>query len=193
MDSAPLRTVLRVTAALDAAGFEYAVGGSIASGFYGEARATFDVDILVELPAWRVGTMVSALGPDFDLDRDALVRAARDGTSHNIIDRETGIKIDLFMMGDRPLDLGQMQRRRRIVLGEGKHSTAFSAPEDIVLRKLDWLRSSGGVLERQWRDVLGVLKVQRGRLDLPYLRDSARRIGLAESLARALAESGYPG
>jgi hypothetical protein len=181
-----------VAGALDDVGLEYAVGGSIASGFYGEARATFDVDILVELPAWRVGALATALGPDFDLDLDALVRAAREGTSHNIIDRATGIKIDLFMMGDRPLDQGQMQRRRRIALGEGGHSTAFSSPEDIVLRKLDWLRSSGGVLERQWRDVLGVLKVQRGRLDLRYLRESARRIGLTDSLARALVESGYP-
>ena len=191
MDSAPLRAVLRVARALDDAGLDYAVGGSIAAGFYGEARATFDVDILVELPAWRVGALVTALGPDFDVDREALVRAARAGTSHNVIDRATGIKIDFFVMGDRPLDSGQMQRRRRVALGEDGQLTAFTAPEDIVLRKLDWLRSSGGVLERQWRDVLGVLKVQRGRLDLPYLREAARRSELSEMLERALTESGH--
>ena len=48
------------------------------------------------------------------------------------------------------------------------------------------------MLERPWRDVLGVLKVQQGRLDLAYLRESARRIDLSEPLARALVESGYP-
>jgi hypothetical protein len=193
LDSAPLRTVLRVAKALAETGLDYAVGGSIASGFYGEARATFDVDILVDLPAWRVAALVAALGPGFEVDPDALSRAARDGTSYNVIDSATGVKVDLFVMGDRPLDSRQMQRRRTIVLGESGQTAAFTSPEDVVLRKLDWLRSSGGVLERQWRDVLGVLKVQGRRLDLGYLRETARRLGLTESLDRALAESGLSG
>jgi hypothetical protein len=96
-------------------------------------------------------------------------------------------------MGDRPLDSRQMQRRRTIALGESGQTAAFTSPEDVVLRKLDWLRLSGGVLERQWRDVLGVLKVQRQRLDLVYLRETARRLGLSEMLDRALTESGLSG
>ena len=190
MDSAPLRSRLRVAKALEHAGVDYAVGGSIASGLYGEARATFDVDILVDLPAWRVGTLIAALGPNFELDEVALRRAAREGTSYNVIDGDTGIKIDLFVMGDRPLDSCQMQRRQAIALGESGQTAAFSSPEDVVLRKLDWLRLSGGVLERQWRDVLGVLKVQKGRLDLVYLRETAHTAGLSEMLDRALTESG---
>ncbi len=190
MDSAPLRTVLRVARALEEAGVDYAVGGSIASGFYGEARATFDVDILVDLPAWRVVALVAALGPTFELDEIALRRAAREGTSYNIVDGDTGIKIDLFVMRDRTLDSCQMQRRRAIALGESGQTAAFTSPEDVVLRKLDWLRLSGGVLERQWRDVLGVLKAQKGRLDVDYLRGTARQAGLSEMLDRALTESG---
>jgi len=190
VDSAPLRTVLRVAKALEVSGLAYAVGGSIASGIYGEARATFDVDILVDLPAWRVGALAAALGSGFDVDQAALLRAAREGTSYSVIDRETGIKVDLFVRGDRLLDSSQLDRRRAIALGEGGQTTAFTSPEDVVLRKLDWLRLSGGVLERQWRDVLGVLKVQRQRLDLVYLRETARRLGLSETLERALTESG---
>lgn len=182
--------MLRVTKALAESGLDYAVGGSIASGYYGEARATFDVDILVDLPAWRVVTLVAALGPGFEVNPEALSRAARDGTSYNVVDSETGVKVDIFVMGDRLLDARKMQRRRTIALGGSGQTVAFTSPEVVVLRKLDWLRLSGGILERQWRDVLGVLKVQRQRLDLVYLRETARRLGLSEKLDRALTESG---
>lgn len=49
-----------------------------------------------------------------------------------------------------------------------------ASPEDTLLAKLEWYRISGEVSERQWRDVLGVLKVQAGRFDVDYLLHVAR-------------------
>jgi hypothetical protein len=51
---------------------------------------------------------------------------------------------------------------------------------------------TGGIREasdRQWRDVLGVLKVQGKRLDLAYMRHMATRLGAKDLLKRALEES----
>lgn len=60
--------------------------------------------------------------------------------------------------------------------------------EDIVLAKLDWFRLGGEVSERQWRDILGVLKTQREALDVDYLRQWAQLLGVADLMERALGE-----
>jgi hypothetical protein len=57
------------------------------------------------------------------------------------------------------------------------------------LRKLLWFREGGETSERQWRDILGVMRAQRGNLDLSYLRDWARRLALTELYERATRES----
>lgn len=66
----------------------------------------------------------------------------------------------------------------------------MSAPEDTILAKLRWHRRGGGASERQLSDVLGVLKVQRERLDLEYLREWAGRLGVLDLPEGLLAEAG---
>ena len=44
--------------------------------------------------------------------------------------------------------------------------------------------------ERQWRDILGVLKIQAGGLDLGYLREWAVELNVSDLLERALKEKG---
>jgi hypothetical protein len=61
------------------------------------------------------------------------------------------------------------------------------SPEDTLLRKLAWYRLGGEVSERQWNDVLGVLRAQGARLDLAHLHAWGETLGVADLLARALA------
>ena len=71
-------------------------------------------------------------------------------------------------------------------------AVSTSSAEDTVLAKLQWYRDGGGVSDRQWNDVLGVLKVQGTTLDRAYLEDWARELGLADLLRRALEDAGLP-
>ncbi len=56
--------------------------------------------------------------------------------------------------------------------------------------KLDWFRMGGGVSERQWTDVMGVLKVQKEHLDMSYLPYWAEELGLSGLFTQACRDAG---
>jgi hypothetical protein len=188
-DVVPL--LVLVTRILDDLDVRYVVGGSLASGVYGELRATNDVDLMIELPLERVGVFVEAMKPEFDIWEDTVRAAVAEGRSFGTLHIVWHVKIDFFPACGSPLDVRSLERRRPFRLpSEPTRDIFFTAPEDIVLRKLDWFRRSGGALERQLRDVVGVLKLQRDALDLAYLRETATTLELTELLDRCLADAG---
>lgn len=58
-----------------------------------------------------------------------------------------------------------------------------AALEDTILSKLEWSKASGS--ERQVRDVVAILQVQRSTLDFPYLEPWASELGIADHLRDA--------
>lgn len=80
----------------------------------------------------------------------------------------------------------QIERSVLIVMPGAPEGVWVTSAEDQVLRKLDWFRQGGGMSDRQWRDVVGILSVGREALDLDDLRDSARVLALSELLDEAL-------
>ena len=66
---------------------------------------------------------------------------------------------------------------------------SIATAEDIILAKLEWYRLGNEVSERQWNDVLGLLRLQGAALDLAYLRSSAADLGIADLLDRARREA----
>ena len=129
------------------------------------------------------------------------MRIARRSTSavqtqgcFNLIHLETVTKVDVFVRWRDPFAQSQFARRQRKSVGESAPlELYFASAEDTVLAKLDWYRKGGCVSDRQWRDLLGVLKVQAGALDRAYLVHWAGELDVADLLRRALDEAGLTG
>jgi hypothetical protein len=168
----------------------YLIGGSLASSLYGSTRATLDADILADLGPEQAQSLQAKLGQEFYLDLEAVREAMRRRGSFNAIHMETAFKIDVFVLQDRPFDRMELERRQRLEVGISPPRYAyFPSPEDIVLSKLEWYRSGGEVSERQWNDILAVLKVQGECLDLQYLRRWAEELQVPDLLERAIQEA----
>jgi hypothetical protein len=187
-----LAAIIPVVEALDRMGVPYYIGGSIASSAYGTARATMDVDMISDLKPQHVPFLSKMLGSSFYIDEDAIIDAIRTRSCFNLIHLETMIKVDVFIAGDEPYSRETFRRRRKDTLDENEDSIQFYlvSAEDIVLAKLDWYRTGGEVSERQWQDVLGVLKVQENLLDRKYLQCWASELKLSALLERAIADAG---
>ncbi len=180
-----------VVAIFDQLGVPYLVGGSVASGVHGEARGTRDVDIVADLHLEHVKAFVSALGDDFYADADTIRMAIAERSSFNLIHMPAMVKVDVFIPKQTAYSAMQLARRisRVITIADNMEAHVATA-EDIVLSKLARYRLGGEISDRQWGDILGVLKTQRERLDRSYLDKWARETGVADLLDRALKDAG---
>ncbi len=184
-----LCVALELAGHLDRLGIPYVAGGSLASSFHGEPRSTNDVDLVVALTPEQVDPLVRALGQGYYVSTAAAREAAGTGGAFNVVHLATAVKADLFVAGTDPFDAERIARGIRQRFGESPGSTlAIDSAEDTILRKLEWYRRGGEVSERQWRDVIGIIRAQGARLDWTRLESWAPRLGVDDLLARARSE-----
>lgn len=190
--SSPLALALEMAANLDRLGVPYVLGGSLASSLIGEPRATLDIDLAVEMQVRHVDGLVSMLGDDFYASREAAVDAVRRASSFNVIHLDTMQKVDLFVLGNGLLDRRQLRNREMIIVSDDPPAGLWvGAAADQVLRKLDWYRIGGELSDRQWRDVIAILRSQAEHIDPLDLVRAAVALGLERLLARAAHDAGF--
>lgn len=186
MQNEPIEVTIKVTHVLESLGIPYLIGGSLASTLYGMVRTTQDSDIIAEMRLEHLEPFVLALQDDFYMDDEIIAESIQRYSSFNIIHRESMFKVDVFIPRPRPFLQSQLVRaQNQTFLFESEVSAKFASPEDIILAKLEWYRLGGEVSERQWRDILGVLKTRAGELDLDYLRKWANELKVSDLLERA--------
>jgi hypothetical protein len=186
----PISVTLLVTKVFEKLNIPYLIGGSIASTIYGMVRTTQDVDMVADMQLQHVQNFMAALQNDFFLDKEMIFASIREKSSFNIIHRTSMFKVDVFIHNKSPFQQSELTRaKKQVILVEPEVSAYFASPEDTILAKLEWFRKGGEVSERQWRDVIGILKLRAEILDLEYLQKWAGELDVIDLLEKALSES----
>lgn len=95
-----------------------------------------------------------------------------------------------FILKQRPLNQSEFQRRQKLVVQENPARTLYlSTPEDAILQKIIWYKMTNQS-DKQWRDILGIMKLQGTKLDRIYLDKWATELNLLPELNLAFAQSG---
>ena len=190
MQNEPIEVTLLVTSVLENMDIPYLIGGSLASTLHGMIRTTQDSDIITEMRPEHIQRFISSLQNEFFIDEEMVADAIQRNSSFNILHRDTMFKVDVFIPSPSPFQKSQLARAQRQAFElEKEMSAKFASAEDTILSKLDWYRLGGETSERQWRDILGVLRTRAGELDLHYLRNWAKDLNVADLLERALGQS----
>ncbi|MFM2314556.1 MAG: hypothetical protein RLZZ04_3832 [Cyanobacteriota bacterium] len=172
---------------LNTANIPYYITGGVAAIAHGEPRATIDLDVVILIDLADLPTLAAnfeAQGFYVAGLTDVLAGSLR---CLNITHLETIENIDLMISGKEEYDLIKFDRKRLYTLPE-RGEVAIASPEDVIISKLIWRRESQS--DKQWRDILGVLKVQQEKLDFTYLQSWVERFGLEQDWQRAKLEAG---
>lgn len=164
----------------------YYITGGVAAISYGEPRTTQDLDLVIAISPLDIERLTNALTkagfyvPGIDDMKSGRMKTLQ------ITEIESISRADLVIAGTDEFEQLKFERRRVVEFEDT--ALYFSSPEDVILNKLLWRQRSGS--EKQWRDVLGVLKVQAENLDFEYLTQWAERLNIVDVLNQVMTEAG---
>ena len=173
MDQAELLTY--ALDVLESQGRTYLLVGSLASGVFGQARLTHDIDIVVDLPINAVNDFCQAFpDPEFYVSLPAAEDAVRRGGQFNVIHPTSGNKIDFMMPRRDAWGREQLARRREQPILPGRQGYVAS-PEDVILGKLWYYQE--GEHDKHLRDIVSMLQLSGDEIDREYIRTWSERLG----------------
>ena len=165
----------------------YVIIGAFAGASYGVTRATFDVDIVVDLDGQHIAALVEAFpSPRYYADPEQMRNSIQLGILFNIIDTTEGRKVDLIPLTMKPGYAWALDRRvrRSFLARSGATFEAWCArPEDVIVGKLmAW--QEGRSTKHEWdiRDILTAVRLGDDPdvsrvFDFEYVNGWARRLG----------------
>ena len=170
---------------LEQHGLRYLITGSVAAMAYGEPRLTNDIDLILDIKADDVASLVKAFPEtDYYLPPIEVIQSERVRTQRghfNIFHLETMLKADIYLAGSDSLHRWAFEHSQRMEIDSS--SVAFAPPEYVILRKLEFFREGGS--EKHLRDIAAMLNESISEIDTTYLVHTVKIMGLTDAWQRA--------
>ncbi len=186
--------VAPVIAAFEEIGVAYHIGGSVAMSAHGVPRSTLDIDLVADIRRAHIAPLVERLTTDYYIDDDMILEAIAHKSSFNLIHFATQYKVDVFVLKPTAFAKASFIRADVMPLIDDPDAPFYfvASAEDTILNKLIWYHDGGRLSDRQWNDVLNMLKVQQQALDYVYLRHWAADLAVLDLLEKAIDEATLP-
>lgn len=155
---------------LDELQIRFVVGGSFASGAWGNPRQTNDIDIAVRMTARDSESLIKLLGDDWISSEEEILRTLNEPDEFRmfqLLHVPSVFKVDVFVPHDDEFSQSYF-RRVEVVDFLGTSSPCLSA-EDIVIQKLRWYELGNRISDRQWNDIVQILELRGALIDSSYL------------------------
>jgi hypothetical protein len=172
----------RITTALDDAHIDYMLTGSFASAYHGAPRSTQDIDFVIQATPEQLKALVQVLPEtQYYVDLTGALEAHRRQSMFNVIDLDSGWKIDCMLRKSRPFSVEEFSRRHRVIL----HGVSIfiTSIEDLIVAKLEWSRLAQS--QRQIEDVAAILRVRFGAMDRGYTQKWIEQLDLSKQWGEA--------
>ncbi len=180
---------IKVVKALDEIDAPYMIIGAFAGAAFGVTRATFDIDILVDLRDKDIDALAKQFPPPrYYADPEMMRNSTQLGIMFNLIDVEEGIKADLVPLTREKDCRSAFARRIRQTFKDesGKTFEAWCAqPTDIIIGKL--LAWTEGHSAKHPSDILNMLAFSFSDLSNVHVDESTAAIEAARMGTETLA------
>lgn len=165
--------LIRIAKLLDKLGIRYFITGGFAVSVWGRVRATFDIDVVVQMASpdvTRLAKELRILGKTMYVDEDMMRNALGTHGEFNIIHAESGVKIDFWILSNDESSRRELARRKVKFIGDQR--VYFISPEDLILSKLRWVKK--GATDYHLDDARSVVRKMGTALDGPYIKKEAQ-------------------
>lgn len=158
----PKELLLKIAKILENLEIPYIITGGFAATVWGRPRYTADIDIVIELVSEKIPEFSKKLlliSKDFYIDGQMIKEAVKEKKEFNIIEPKMGFKIDFWPAEN---EFESLKIKRGIPKKMDHQKVIFITPEDLILSKLKWLKTSFS--EKQLEDIKSILEVSRPNL-----------------------------
>lgn len=157
---------------------DYMITGGSAVGFWGHIRTTMDIDIVVNIVKDKTDALIDNIKKEAYIDEQDIKESIEKSTMFQILNNKTYFKIDIIPLILQDEYEKQKFKNRLKINFSGKDIYVIS-PEDLIISKLIWSKSSGGS-ERQIRDCESIYKLNKENIKKEYLQIWIKELNLLE-------------